>query len=66
MYDFIEWCKDLNIDLEIDSSWNNHRGFVIENKDQVLIRFEVERFISIYNIKPNEDDEKFMNDEWYS
>ncbi|MGD2197843.1 hypothetical protein [Lysinibacillus fusiformis] len=66
MYDFIEWCRELDINLEVDMSWNNHRGFVIESKDLVLLRSEIKRFIDINNIKPSEDDEKFSDDEWYS
>ncbi|HEY2495004.1 MAG TPA: hypothetical protein VGI33_19105 [Paenibacillus sp.] len=66
MYDFIEWCREMDIDLEVDMSWNSHRGFVIESKDQVLIRSEIKRFININNLKPNENDEKFSDDEWYS
>lgn len=66
MYDFIEWCRELGINLEVDMSWNNHRGFVIESKDQVLVRSEIKRFIDINNLKPSEDDEEFSEDEWYS
>ncbi|EPC8417901.1 hypothetical protein EXW45_15585 [Bacillus wiedmannii] len=61
MYDFIEWCRELDINLEVDMSWNNHRG-----KDLVLLRSEIKSFIDIYNLKPNQDDEKFSEDEWYS
>ncbi|URJ44362.1 hypothetical protein MF628_004076 [Paenibacillus polymyxa] len=66
MYDFIEWCREMDIDLEVNMSWNNHRGFMIENKDQTLFRSEIKRFININNLKPSEDDEKFSDDEWYS
>ncbi|WP_338554587.1 hypothetical protein [Paenibacillus sp. KS-LC4] len=66
MYDFIEWCRELDINLEVDMSWNNHRGFVIESKDQVLVRSEIKRFIDINNLKLSDDDEKFSEDEWYS
>lgn len=66
MYDFIEWCREMDIDVEVDMSWNDHRGFVIESKDEALIRSEIARFISINNLKPDENDEKFSDDEWYS
>ena len=66
MYDFIEWCREMDINLEVDMSWNNHRGFVVERKDLVLLRSEIKRFIDINNLKPSEDDEKFSDDEWYS
>ncbi|AVK84477.1 hypothetical protein C3943_13300 [Lysinibacillus sp. B2A1] len=66
MYDFIEWCRGLDINIEVDSNWNNHRGFVIESKDQVLVRSEIKNFIDINQLKPSEDDEKFSDDEWYS
>ncbi|WP_268625037.1 hypothetical protein [Paenibacillus alvei] len=66
MYDFIEWCRELDIDLEVDMRWNNNRGFVIESKDQALVRSEIKRFIDVNNLKPSEDDEKFSKDEWYS
>lgn len=66
MYDFIDWCQELDINIQVDMSWNNHRGFVIESKDQVLVRSEIKRFIDINNIKPSKDDETFSDDEWYS
>ncbi len=66
MYDFIEWCRELDINIEVDMSWHNHRGFVIESKDLPLLRSEIKRFIDLNNIKPSEDDEKFSDDEWYS
>lgn len=66
MYDFVEWCRELDINLEVDRRWNNHRGFVIKSKDQVLVRAEIKRFIDINNLKLSEDDEKFSEDEWYS
>ena len=66
MYDFIDWCRDVNIIIEIDNSWNNHMGFVIEEGDLELLLIEIKRFIDYYNIKPNEDNEKFSDSEWYS
>ncbi|OKP88797.1 hypothetical protein A3842_05010 [Paenibacillus sp. P3E] len=66
MYDFIEWCRDLDIVLEVDMTWNNHRGFLIESKDQALVRSEIKRFIYIRNIEPSNADEEFLDDEWYS
>ncbi|OXM14100.1 hypothetical protein [Paenibacillus herberti] len=66
MYDFIEWCREMDIDLEVGMSWNNHRGFMIENKDQALVRAEITRFININSLKPSEEDEEFSDDEWYS
>ncbi len=66
MYDFIDWCLEMDIKLKIDMSWNKRRGFVIENKDLVLFRSEIKRFIDIYNLAPSEDEDKFSDDEWYS
>jgi len=66
MYDFIDWCQEMDINIEVDVSWNNHRGFVIDSKDLVLLRSEIKRFIDINNLKPSEDDEEFSDDEWYS
>ena len=66
MYDFIEWCEELDIDIEVNMSWNNNRGFVIKNKDQLLVISEIKRFIEINNIEPSEDDDRFSDDEWYS
>ncbi|MNI92444.1 hypothetical protein D3C73_1502440 [compost metagenome] len=56
----------MDIDLEVDRSWNNNRGFLIESKDQALVRSEIKRFIDVNNLKSNEDDEKFPKNEWYS
>lgn len=66
MYDFIDWCKELDIDLELDLIWKNHRGFVINSKDQVIVLSEIKRFIDINNIEPSEDDEEFSDEVWYS
>lgn len=66
MYDFIEWCEELDIDIEVNMSWDNNRGFVIKNKDQLLVISEIKRFIEINNIEPSEDDDRFSDDEWYS
>ena len=43
-----------------------HMGFVIEDEDLELLLTEIKRFIDYYNIKPNEDNEKFSDSEWYS
>ena len=61
MYDFIEWCEELDIDIEVNMSWNNNRGFVIKNKDQLLVISEIKRFIEINNIEPSEDDNSFWD-----
>lgn len=66
IYDFIDWCLEMDINLEVDTSWNKHSGFVIESKDLVLLRSEIKRFIDIYNLTPSEDEDKFSDDEWYS
>ncbi|WP_342560585.1 hypothetical protein NSQ95_07315 [Psychrobacillus sp. FSL W7-1457] len=66
MYDFIEWCKVLDIDLEFNLIWKNHRGFVINSKDQVIVLSEIKRFIDINNIEPSEADEEFSDEMWYS
>ncbi|SCY38520.1 hypothetical protein [Lysinibacillus fusiformis] len=66
IYDFIDWCLEMDINLEVDTSWNKHRGFVIESKDLVLLSSEIKRFIDIYNLTPSEDEDKFSDDEWYS
>jgi hypothetical protein len=66
MHDFFEWCQELDIDIEVNISWNNHRGFVIKSKDQLLFITEVKRFIDINNIEPSEDDDQFSDKEWYS
>ncbi|MGG2073201.1 hypothetical protein AB1J28_07620 [Lysinibacillus irui] len=66
MYDFIDWCRELDINLEVDFSLNNHRGFVIESKDLVLLKSEIKIFINTNNIKPSEGGEKFSDDVWYS
>lgn len=66
IYDFIDWCLEIDINLEVDTSWNKRSGFVIESKDLVLLRSEIKRFIDIYNLTPSEDEDKFSDDEWYS
>lgn len=66
MFDFIEWYQEMDINLEVDKGWNDHRDFVVGSKDLVLFRSEIKRFINVNNLKPGEDDEKFSEDEWYS
>ncbi|MFI2130888.1 hypothetical protein ACH434_12540 [Lysinibacillus fusiformis] len=66
IYDFIDCCLEIDINLEVDTSWNKRSGFVIESKDQVLLRSEIKRFIDIYNLTPSEDEDQFSDDEWYS
>lgn len=59
-------ARYLNIDLEFDLTWKNHRGFVINSKDQVIVLSEIKRFIDINNIEPSEANEEFSDEEWYS
>ncbi|MBO1580117.1 hypothetical protein [Bacillus sp. XF8] len=67
MYDFMDWCeREISINLEVDKSWNNHRGFIIESSDQVIVISEIKRFITEFNIKPNENADQFLDAEWYA
>jgi hypothetical protein len=50
MYDFIDWYREVNINIEVDKSWNNHMGFVLEDEDLELSLTEIKRFIDDYNI----------------
>uniref|UniRef100_A0A4Y8PVA3 Uncharacterized protein n=1 Tax=Paenibacillus athensensis TaxID=1967502 RepID=A0A4Y8PVA3_9BACL len=67
MYDFIEWCRrEMNLNIEVDMSWNHHRGFAVSNSDWPLVRSEMIRFIHLHNIQASENDDIFSDGEWYS
>lgn len=63
-YDFISRCKDeLNLDIGIDSSWQNHWGLLVDTNDVRLILGEIVYFLSDWNISPST--ETFTQEEWY-
>ena len=52
----------LPIQVSNDVKIHNRKG--IGNLELLLT--EIKRFIDYYNLKPDEDDEKFSDSEWYS
>ncbi|WP_028593229.1 hypothetical protein [Paenibacillus assamensis] len=66
MYDFVDWCKDMDIDVEVDMSWNSHRGFIVGSKEKSVIRSEIKSFINLNQLKSSENDDRFSDREWYS
>lgn len=67
IYDFLDWCTgELSIFLEVDISWNNQRGFIINKTDEIIFLNEVKKFILTYQISVDKDDYVFTDDEWYS
>ncbi|WP_432665097.1 hypothetical protein R9X47_02380 [Wukongibacter baidiensis] len=65
--DFLSRCEEeLNINVEIDMSWNRHRGFIIKNNEVNLVLGEIINFVTEWAIEPNENADKFSKEEWYS
>lgn len=65
--DFLSKCEDgLNINIEIDFTWNNHRGLIIKNHDTNLIIGEIINFISEWELEGNPNADNFSTEEWYS
>lgn len=66
MNDFLSKCEDeLNINIEIDLTWNNHRGLIIKNHDINLILGEIINFISEWELEGNPNADNFSTEEWY-
>lgn len=65
--DFLSRCEEeLNIFMDIDMTWNRHRGFKIKNCEVNLLLGEIINFIFEWEIEPNENADKFSEQEWYS
>ena len=56
----------MNINIEIDFTWNNHRGLIIKNHDINLILGEIINFISEWELEGNSNADNFSTEEWYS
>lgn len=67
MNDFLSKCEEgVNINIEIDFTWNNHRGLIIKNHDINLILGEIINFISEWELEGNSNADNFSTEEWYS
>lgn len=67
MNDFMDWCEhNLGMQISVDKNWNNHRGFVVDIQDQMIVPNEVQRFVTEFSIEPSGNSENFLYDEWYS
>lgn len=64
MNDFIDRCKENNININIDTSWNKHKGFITESDISELIG-EIIYTIEELNIDDINGTDKFSEKEWY-
>lgn len=67
MYDFLRRCEEeLYINMDVDTTWNGHRGFKVKNSEIDIILEELMQFVMEWEIETNEKADEFSKEEWYS
>ena len=67
MNDFIDWFyNEIGINIEVDTSWNNYKGFKVSKINLKMLVQEIKRFILYFDIKPSENSYQFNLVEWHN
>lgn len=67
LYDFIERCNEnSNIHIEIDTAWNNWRGFKVNSSEVDSLLQEIINFIVEWEIEANENGDILSEERWYA
>lgn len=67
MNDFLEYCtEELGLEIEIDSSWHNWKGFLVKNREVNLVIGEIINYQQEMEIEPAGNNNGLTEAEWYS
>jgi hypothetical protein len=66
-YDFLERCYDrINIQIKMDTSWNDWRGFTVNQSEVNLLIQEILNFVVEWEIEANENEVAISDEQWYA
>lgn len=64
--EFLYEMEEYDLDVTVNTDWNNHRGFEVAQKDVDLLIGEILNFCNDHNPEKMELTEKYIDSEWYA
>lgn len=58
--------QELHLDIDIDKSWDGHRGFKVKNDDVNLLLGEIISFTARWDVEVDKHCDSFTSQQWYS